>query len=96
MLVLFSVLMIVCLCLVCFDRGCCGCRGVSVFGAWALLLQQEPKTNGGIGGIMIFALFFRQASRQLRYLACSLMMLLLSFIYSHSRPSILQIILVVT
>ena len=48
--VLFSVLMIVCLCLVCSNRAGCECRGGSVFGGWVSLLQQVPKTNRGISG----------------------------------------------
>ena len=35
------------------------------------LLQQEPNTNLGMGGIKIFALFFRNDSKQHSSLTCS-------------------------
>ena len=35
------------------------------------LLQQEPNTNLGMGGIKIFALFFRNDSKQHNILTCS-------------------------
>ena len=50
------------------------CFDDSVFGGRVLLLQHEPKTNRRMGGIMISALFFRGASKQLRDLTCSLQM----------------------
>ena len=37
-----------------------------------LLSQHEPKTNLGMGGIKMFVLFFRETSRLLRDLTCSL------------------------
>ena len=37
-----------------------------------LLSQQEPKTNLGMGGMKIFALFFRVTSRLQRDLTCSM------------------------
>ena len=35
------------------------------------LLQQEPNANLGMGGIKIFALFFRNDSKQPNILTCS-------------------------
>ena len=70
--VLLSVLMIVCCCLVCSASACCGWRGVWMLLLRVLLSQQEPKTNLGMGGMKIFALFFRVTSRLPRDLTCSL------------------------
>ena len=69
-----SVLLMVCHCLVWSASACCGCSDVFVLVLCVLLLQHEPKTNLGVGGMKIFALFFRFISRQLRDLTCSLRM----------------------
>ena len=49
----------VCRCLVCSASACCGCSDVFVLVSYVLLLQQEPKTNLGIGGMKVFCSVFQ-------------------------------------
>ena len=69
--VLLSDLMIVCHCIVCSDSARWGCWGVLMLVPCVELLQQNPNANLGMGGIKIFALFFRIDSKQPSILTCS-------------------------
>ena len=72
--VLCSDLMMVCRCLICSVIACAECVLDLVFVPCVSVVQHDPKTKRGIGGIKILPLFFAIVSRQLTNLTCSLRM----------------------